>query len=484
MGSISQLWDRADFEAISKMKLASVHRNHQTKYRESIAAVQLLTMARKSSKIDSLGTGGNSKFKVLTVLHASLPHHTGGYTSRAQGLLSGLVSNGVELAAYTRPGFYTEILGEDALVPFPEETVDNVIYHHLPSSFQRRIGEFQYMLASVEKYVEVLKRENPNVVHVRSTYVIALPAMIAAHSLGIPVLYEISGLWELVFEGRKQFGRQARTIRMENATVELADTVVTMNTAMAQLLKNRIDKEIEIGLVPNAVTPEKFSDVKPLREIKNTKYDIGYVGSLVDYEGHVLLLQAIAYLKSKGKNVRVKIVGKGAEADRIASVIESEGLTDLVNLAGPVAADQVMKEFNEFRMVILPRLSTPATENVTPLKPFEAMASGRPLIVSDVAALEEVSRAGKAALTFKAGDYKSLADSIEKLIASPKLQQSMVDYSYDLIKREHSWGFVGGLMYEYLRKTALSRPRLQLQSSDVREVFSNGLSFSAGIVKR
>ena len=73
-----------------------------------------------------------------------------------------------------------------------------------------------------------------------------------------------------------------------------ATRTVTMNAAMAALLKDRVGEPIEIGLVPNAVDLEKFSQL-PSWETQEEKYDLGYIGSLVDYEGSDLL-RAIARL--------------------------------------------------------------------------------------------------------------------------------------------------------------------------------------------
>ena len=64
---------------------------------------------------------------------------------------------------------------------------------------------------------------------------------------------------------------------------------------------------------------------------------------------------------------------------------------------------------------VSPRQKSPVTSLVTPLKPIEAMALARPIIVSDLAPLTELTQASNAGLTFKAQDWQRLGERIQEL---------------------------------------------------------------------
>lgn len=451
MSKVLEAWDAADFETVAENKLVKFKRKDiRRAIRESRYALRMFDLLSETVDPKVQFEPQSRPIRVVTILHASLPHHTGGYTGRAQGLLNGLLDLGAQVRPYTRPGFYVERVDRKASFPYPISQVGQVQYRHLPAEFARKNGELEYMYHSIEWYREVFLFERPNVVHVRSTYLIALPAMIAARQLGIPVLYEVSGLWELVYEGRGEVGRAQRTERLENIVATNATRVVSMNNSMAQLITNRSGGTVSVGLVPNAVDTQKFEQVTPLAAKQNFEFDLGYVGSLVDYEGLDLLVRAIALLKSRGRTVTAKIVGKGNQYSHIEKLVEKEGVEKQVVLTGPVGADEAVQQFEDINIIVLPRRSTPATEIVTPLKPFESMAAQRPLLVSDVSALEEVSREETCALVFSEGNIEELALKIIALLDDRELQLSLVKTAGKLVAEEHNWKNVSARMLDEL----------------------------------
>lgn len=461
MSKVLDAWDQAEFETVAAQRIAKFRRKDiLAAIRESRYAMKLIKRA-EGTKLPHMDSGhGDSPLRVVTILHASLPHHTGGYTGRAQGLLKGLLQSGVEIRPYTRPGFYAEKVKSQADDFLPDDVVDGVTYRHLPTDFRRGAGEFEYMFRSIDWYRQILLAEEPDVVHVRSTYLIALPALIAAHELAIPVLYEVSGLWELVYEGRGALGRARRTTRLENVTCAAADQVVSMNQAMADLLEERGGKQFDVGLVPNAVDTTKFSRTPALDKDSRFKYDVGYVGSLVDYEGIDILLEAIERIKSEfGREIRAKIVGSGTELERLSSMATRLGIADHVDFLGRVPAEEAARQFDDVNVIVLPRVSTPATEIVTPLKPFEAMAAGRPLIVSDVGALKEVSDEGRAAMVFESGNADGLKFRLLELLDNRDLQMTLAGQGQELVRSHHNWTGVAKAMEKYLAEVSHPRNR-------------------------
>lgn len=451
MSVMQDAWERADFKEVAAI---ARRRSKGTKNKwvaESHAALKLEELVRSSNSFVFKKANSPEPLKVVTILHSSLPTHTGGYTGRAHGLLAGLKRLGVEIVGYTRPGFLAETKAEN---PKAEYNIDGIIYRNTDSTRQRAKGEYQYMLSCIEQYEAIFMRERPDVVHARSTYLIALPAIIAAHNLGIPAVYEVSGLWELVYRGRGDVGRAKRTEFLENLTCLAADRVVTMNDSMAELLKSRSETSLEVGLVPNAVNPERFEGVTPLVELGDAAYDVGYIGSMVDYEGLDLLLEAIATLRAKGRVVTAKIVGDGTMRRTMEEKAQSLGVFDQVLFRGAVPAKDAVNEFQNIRTIVLPRKSTPATEIVTPLKPFEAMAAGRPLLVSDVNALAELSKDGQYAWTFEKDDSQSLADALERLLDDEASQKGLVSNCHSLIEEKHGWDLVAKMMRDELAETA------------------------------
>src|SRR5699024_9668426 len=137
--------------------------------------------------------------RILCVAHASLPHQSGGYAVRAHGILKHLKKQNVDISAVTRPGFPYGNHTESAT-----DNVDGIEYLRLPSTrVPREDGEIQHMLSFVEPFEKLFEESGVGKIHLRSTYFTALPAYIAARRLGLSVVYEVSGLWDLVYQDRE-----------------------------------------------------------------------------------------------------------------------------------------------------------------------------------------------------------------------------------------------------------------------------------------
>lgn len=444
MSKIIEAWDGAEFESLAKLTLSRFKRKDvRSAIRESQYATKLLELASSGKLAPAPAATSNVPPRVVSILHSSLPSHTGGYTGRAQGILKGLANRGVEVRPYTRPGFYEETVDKKAVFPYPVQSVDGVEYRHLPTDFARAKGDFEYMYRSIPWYRKAIMAERPDVVHLRSTYLVALPALIAAHSLSVPTVYEVSGLWELVYEGRGEVGRSRRAQRLEDAVCASSDRVVTMNRSMSDLLKARSNGALDIGLVPNAVDLKKFSTTPPLESQQDFQFDVGYIGSIVDYEGLDCLIEAIAYAKNHlGREIKSKIVGDGNVRSQLEALSRRLNVQDQIDFTGRVPAEIAVRQYDDVNLVVLPRYSTPATEIVTPLKPFEAMAAGRPLVVSSVSALNEVSRDGRCAVVFETGNSKDLAVKIVETLDDKTKQKSMVTAAKSLVSQDHNWDTV------------------------------------------
>lgn len=393
--------------------------------------------------------------RILTILHASAPDQSGGYAVRAHSVLKTIVAGGFEVTALTRPGFPE---AANSLDPGDTAEVvhDGIRYLRMGSDSARADGEFAYMREAIDHFAEVIRRERPSAVHLRSTYVSALPGLIAAKRFGLPVVYEVSGMWELVYEAAntaRMEGRRARTVVLENAVLEHCDEVLTITEAMRDIIGGRVRTRRPIGIMPNAVDAAEFTSAEKNPQVLSrfgwSTHDpvIGYIGTFVGYEGLDILVRAIALVRSRGLPVRALLVGDGAESTRIRSLSADLGLDDsAVVFTGRVPHNEVADLYSVIDVCAYPRLLTPATRAVSPLKPFEAMAAQKSVIVSDVPALAEIAGYGERGLVVPSGDVEALAEAISAVIEDPTATQSRVESAAAWTESERSWSAVGAVM--------------------------------------
>ena len=102
-------------------------------------------------------------------------------------------------------------------------------------------------------------------------------------------------------------------------------------------------------------------------------------------------------------------------ADYIGSLREAAEGDPRISFAGAYGASDVAAVFSEMDALLVPSLWY---EN-TPFVVLEAFAAGVPVIASDLGGLSEVVREGQNGALFVAGDPRSMAEAIERILARP-----------------------------------------------------------------
>ena len=101
--------------------------------------------------------------------------------------------------------------------------------------------------------------------------------------------------------------------------------------------------------------------------------------------------------------------------------------------------DKIAKYYDLIDVFIFPRLRTRLTEMVTPLKPLEAMAKGRPVIASNVGGHRELICDGRTGIFFEAGDKSSLAAKICYVISNKQHLVPLLRNAREYVEAERQW---------------------------------------------
>jgi glycosyltransferase involved in cell wall biosynthesis len=224
-----------------------------------------------------------------------------------------------------------------------------------------------------------------------------------------------------------------------------ADRVVTLGTAMkADIVARGADPD-NVWVIPNAVDSDDFTpqaaDPGLRADLGFADADVvlGYVSSLVSYEGVGHLLDAIALLRSRHRRVRGLIVGDGAERVALEHQSARLGLSDVVRFTGRVPITEVQRYYAQIDVFVVPRTNDQVSRTVTPLKPLEAMALERAVVTSDVPALRELIRPGETGLVFTAEDATDLAAVVEPLLDDPPGRARLGKAAREWVTAERTW---------------------------------------------
>lgn len=394
--------------------------------------------------------------RIMYCAHSTGHFNSNGYSTRTGGVVAGLKANGEDVLVVARPGYPwdsrvdVEVTSKERF----ERDISGVthIFNPGPSWTADRL-DF-YLAEAVDVYVREAQRNRVSLIQSASNYVTALPALMAARRLGIPFAYEVRGLWEITQlshkPGWEETDRFKLSVKLETLVATEADLVLAITSQVRDELVRRGVDSSAISLMPNSVDTDTFTPMPPLEPLRRklglaeSTTVVGYAGSLVAYEGLEDLMDAAKIVLDDGLDVTVVIVGDGVQLPELKRRAIELGIADNVKFTGRVPAADIPNYVSLFDIMPCPRRRLPVTEMVSPLKPLEAMASAKALILSDLAPLQDLAGPGQArALLFEAGSPSSLAAAITVLARDPERRTAMGRRARLWAIEERTWRSTG-----------------------------------------
>ncbi|MGO1576017.1 glycosyltransferase family 4 protein [Agrococcus casei] len=373
---------------------------------------------------------------VLHVLTNSLPHTQSGYTIRSHNVLLAQREAGLAVEAVTRPGYplVTGSIDAQAVDVVEGISYTRVLPAVLASQPDRRLQQHARTIVRLGAGARLL--------HTTTNYANAIAVQAAAGVLGIPWAYEVRGMQEQTWiatlhsaEARERAVRSERyrLIRAREAQLASAsDVVFTLSEGMRQDLMARGVDGDSVHVMPNGIPAARLEqptvaapDARAELGLSREGFWVGAVSSLVGYEGFDTLIDAVKRIRASGTDVRLLLVGDGVE--RPALVQQAADLGEAAVLPGRVDAAQAQRYLSALDVVVVPRRDLEVTRSVAPLKPIEALAAGKPLLVSDLPPLtetigDELVTAGCAVAPSDAG---ALADALTRLSGDEALRNKL-----------------------------------------------------------
>lgn len=389
---------------------------------------------------------------ILYVASQSLPHRTGGYATRTHGIVTALSKAGWDVRVLTRLGFPVDRADTAPDLEVKDhDVVDGVEYWRSlrdDLALHSQTPMADYVVEGAKDVIAQAKEHRACVIHAASFFQTGLAAALAAEALGIPFIYEIRGLQELFLESRdprfKRTEEYAYWRASETEVMRRADTVLCITEAIARDVESRGIPREKLKVLANGVWPEDFSPTTPDIDLIadlgiEGKAVIGYAGSIVDYEGLELLCDAVEILAQTRDDLAVVIVGDGPAMRNVEARVAGSASEPLVTFVGRVPHSQVARYLSVFDVMPFPRLPLIVCEEVSPMKPFEAMAMAKAVVVSSVAALTEIVTDDVDGLAFIKGDAESLAAVLGRLIDDPALRQRLGAEARRTIETKAAW---------------------------------------------
>lgn len=359
------------------------------------------------------------------VLHIITRLEAGGAPRSVIELLDGLKKHGVnvELATGLTPPPAPDFLPEAEALGIPVHVIQSL----------RRAPNPWHDLRALLQLRRLIRRIRPRLVHVHTSKAGFL-GRLAARLVGrTPCIYTPRGT---ILEG--YFGRSALWLftRLDRLAAGWTDRIIGLTPEESEsYLEAGIGHpgqyvNIPVGIDPDRLTPVDDDQRRSLRQAAGLAEDevlIAWVGRLVPVKDPLTLVRGLARLADTGTSWKCWISGEGPLEGALRELIRGEGLDERVELRGHVAeipglmrtADLfVLTSRNEgFGRVLL-----------------EAMASGLPVVATDVGGVPTVLMKGKAGILVAPGDPEALAAALRPLISSEEERRRWADAGRNAVR--------------------------------------------------
>lgn len=439
------------------------HRGHRRLIERARGELEVLDPAWRPTLPGVTSRGGAPvPGRILHVLTNSLPHLQTGYTVRAQQVAVAQRAAGLDPHMVTRAGFPLV----EGRAGRPVDHVDGIAYHRIAPGMPLSGAPGVIVTRTAAGLDRLAAELRPAVLHPTTNFLNAQAALAVRESRGIGLVYEVRGFLEETWVSRvgddaKAADRYLRGREVETACMAAADAVVTLSETMKADIVGRGIPADRVTVIPNAVDGARFTPrprdgaLAGRLGIEPGEIVLGYISSMVRYEGIRYLIEATKLLRDRGRPVRLLLVGDGEDRGPLEERADELGLrADGVALfTGRVPHAQIEAYYSIIDLFVVPRTTDRVSQLVTPLKPYEAMAMERCLVVSGVGALLEIVQEGETGRSFAPEDYVALADALEPLLDAPAERARLGRNARAWVLEHRTWERNGALyrdVYERL----------------------------------
>lgn len=260
-----------------------------------------------------------------------------------------------------------------------------------------------------------------------------------AQGAGIPSVLEVNA--PLIEEQAKHrtLVDRAGAEEVARRVFRAAEVLIAVSDEVSVDLSRYPSTRGRTHVVPNGVNTERFrAGLTPLLPHDPACFTVGFVGSLKPWHGLSVLVEAFALLHERRPKSRLIVVGEGPERAGVVSDLIERGLSGSFHVTGAIPPDEVPRMLASFDAALAPYTAQEGFY-FSPLKVYEYMASGLPVIASEVGQLTNLIEHGVNGLLCPPGDSRALADALTMLHDQPSVRCHLGERARRTVLNNHTW---------------------------------------------
>lgn len=297
-------------------------------------------------------------------------------------------------------------------------------------------GPFGRLMEFLLVQIQMCKKVNKNdIIYIRSHFA-AFPISLLARLLHIPVVQEVNGPYEDLFIAWPWTRNFAILFKwLFKVQLRWADAII----AVTPQLKDWVIKETgnkPVFVIPNGANTELFTpEATSIFELP--EYYVVFFGALAQWQGIDTILNAVK-LPAWPTNLKLVIIGDGVERLNVEKAAKEN--SNIIYL-GKIPYHDVPGIVAHSIAGLSPKNNKGNRSNtgLFPLKLFETLACGVPVIVTDFPGQADLVRKYNCGIVIPPDNPEELAKAVSFLYNNPIIRKEMGIRGNEAINKEHSW---------------------------------------------
>lgn len=260
---------------------------------------------------------------------------------------------------------------------------------------------------------------------------------------GLPLVLEVNA--PLIEEAQRyrSLADVETASAIERTQLAAAAAVSVVSDALRRYVIGRGAAPARVFVTPNGVDAQHFHPAVRGGSVRHAynlhdRIVIGFVGRPRPWHDLETLLAAVARLREEDPRYHLLLVGE--MAGDLAAQLDRYNLLDATTLTGAVAHDEVPRHIAAMDVAVSTHLpSQEADFYFSPLKLFEYLACGAPVVAADIGQPSQIVRHGVTGLLYPPGDAAALAQRIAELLRDPARAREMAWQGAAEVLQRHTW---------------------------------------------
>lgn len=206
---------------------------------------------------------------------------------------------------------------------------------------------------------------------------------------------------------------------------KLYDGIILISNYLNELLSPLIRKNAKILFIPILVDFERFSISRSKSNQKKYLAYCGYMGG--DKDGVDILIQSFSLIAEKYCDLFLYLIGHAPknEMDKLIDSVKKNNLSERIIFTGEVQRDKMPEFLSNSIALTLARPNNTQAKGGFPTKLGEYLATGNPVIVTDVGEIHHFLTDNKNIFFAEPGNPQSFAEKLDYVLSNPKISESV-----------------------------------------------------------